>query len=176
MARIRGGRVLVGVLALGLAACGASEDRLNLGKAEIEIRQLAERVYGAEATVDNVRCPSSVPIQKDLSFICTVDIDGVPLRVSLLQTNEKGNVKFDQEQAVIFTQKLEDFVTSYAAEHGTPAGEVSCGTENVMTRAPGKELTCTVAFADGQPGVATLVVNDTSGKVGLTRLEPKPKG
>ena len=172
MARIRGGLAVAGVLALGLAACGGSDDRLNLGKAENEIRQLAERVYGSEATVDNVRCPSSVPIQKDLSFICTVDIDGVPLRVSLLQTNDKGNVKFDQEQAVIFTQKLEKFVSTYAAEHGRPAGEVSCGTEKVMTRAPGKELTCTVAFADGTSGVAQLVVNDTSGKVGLTSLGP----
>jgi Domain of unknown function (DUF4333) len=175
MARSRSGFALVGalVLAAGLGACSTSSSReLNVGRAETKIRQLADRAYAAEAKVDNVRCPASVPIEKGLTFFCTVDIDGVPLRVKVRQKDSRSNVRIDQVESVIFTSKLERFVASYGAGHDLATSDVTCGKGSVLTGAPGKVLTCKVKFADGGPGVAKVVVRDTNGGVGLARLGP----
>jgi hypothetical protein len=172
MARFRCGFAFAGVLAIVLAACSSSDSNdLNVDKAKSEIQKLADGAYSEEAKVDNVRCPKTVPIEKGLTFFCTVDIDGVPLRVRLRQKDAKGNVRIDQAEAVVFTKKLENFVSSYAAEHDEPTTKVACGKRTVLTGAPGQVLTCTVTFADGKSGVAKVVVNDTAGKVGLTSIK-----
>lgn len=172
MARFRCGLALVGALILVLTGCSSDTKPLDLPKAEREIRQLALKVYDAEAKVGPVRCPSEVPIKKGLTVFCTVEIDGAPLKINLHQTDDRGNVRIDQGQAVIFTKKMEAFVASYATKHGTPTSAVSCGHSTVLTRAPGKEVSCTVTFADGTTGVAKLVVRDTTGKVGLISIKP----
>lgn len=172
MARFRCGLALVGALAMLLTACSSSDSHeLDVDKAKSEIRQLSDKEYSAEAKVGAVRCPKRVPLEQGLTFFCTVDIDGVPLRVSLRQKDGKGNVRIEGD-AVIFTTKLERFVTSYATEHAMPTTDVTCGKETVLTGAPGTVLTCRVKFADGKAGVAKVVVNDTSGKVGLTSIKP----
>lgn len=158
---------------LVLAGCSTSTDanHLNVAKAEREIRKNASGVYAKEATVGAVRCPNDVPLKKHLVFTCTVNIDGVPLTVSLRQTDAKGNVRFHQAQAVIFTSKANDFVASYAGSHQQPTSKVSCGTAKVLIRSPQAVVTCKVTYADGTTGAAKLVVRDTSGKVALASLD-----
>lgn len=170
MVRLRCGLALAGALGLVLGACSSSSNNLDIGKAKQEITKLASDVYRKEATVGHVECPGSVEVKRGLTFSCTVDIDGVPLRVSLKQKDTKGNVRIDQTQSVIFTTKLENFVTTYAQQHDTPVKAVRCGNAKVITAAPGRVLTCTVDYAGGKHGRAKIVVNDTSGKVGLTAL------
>ncbi len=52
------------------------------------ITKLANHAYAAEAKVGQVKCPSiDVPRQKGLTFFCTVAIDGVPLRLTLRETD-----------------------------------------------------------------------------------------
>jgi hypothetical protein len=171
--RSRWGFAAIGVLVLTLAACGSDSDELNMDRATNKIDQLASNVYGSEATVGAVKCPDSVPLERSLTFFCTVEIDGAPLRIRLRQTNAKGNVRIEQADAVVFTDKLVDFVTGYAGENGEPGSEADCGKASVITGPPGKVLTCDVTYADGTPAVAKVVINDTDGKVGLTSLTPK---
>jgi hypothetical protein len=172
MIRPRCGLALLAALVLVLGACSTSGSKqLNIAKAKKEITKLADGVYSREATVGRVVCPNSVEVKRDLIVFCTVDIDGVPLRVSLKQTDTKGNVRIDQTQSVIFTSKLETFVSSYGQTHGTPVRAVRCGNAKVITAAPGKVLTCAVDFPGGRHGQAKIVVNDTTGKVGLTALK-----
>jgi uncharacterized low-complexity protein len=167
--------LVLGALTLVLAACGSSGDSssLDMGKARSEITQLATHAYSAEATVGEVKCPSiDVPLKKGLSFLCTVEIDGVPLRLSLRETDAKGNVHIDQNQALIITKKLEDFVGGYASQHGRPTSSVSCSKASVITATPGQKLPCTIAYANGTTGTAQVGVRDTTGKVALLNITP----
>ncbi len=172
MSRLRSGLVLVCGLALLAGACSSSGNKeLDLGKAEREIRKLSETAYGAEAPVGGVKCPKQVTEKKGAEFTCTVQIGGQPLLIALHQKDNRGNVRIDQVQAVIFTKKVEAFVATYAAQNGAPTTSVSCGDKLVSTRSPGERFSCTVDFADGTHGVAQLQVKDTNGKVGLQNLQ-----
>ncbi len=175
MRRILPVLVVLGALTPVLAACssGGDSSSLDLGKARAEITQLATHAYAAEATVGEVKCPSiDVPLKKGLTFLCTVEIDGVPLRLSLRETDAKGNVHIEQNQALIITKKLEDFVGGYANQHGRPTSAVSCSKARVLTATPGQKLPCTITYADGTTGTAQVGVRDTNGKVALLNITP----
>lgn len=167
MFRPRSWLALLCGLALLASGCSSDAKELDLGKAESSIRTLSEQAYGGEAAVGGVNCPTRVPLSQGLVFTCTIAIDGQPLLIALRQKDDEGNVRIDQVQAVIFTEKAEAFVASYASEQGSPTSSVSCGEHTVATRTPGERFSCTVAFADGRSGVAKLQVKDTDGKVGL---------
>ena len=168
MFRLRSALVLLGGLALLASACSSNDTRvLNLGKTEQAIRGLAVRAYGTEAEVGGVKCPKRVALQRGLMFTCTVAIDGQPLLISVRQKDDKGNVRINQVQAVVFTKKVEAFVASFAGRDGSPTTSVSCGEHTVATRSPGERFSCTVEFADGTSGVARLQVKNTGGLVGV---------
>jgi hypothetical protein len=170
--RLRSALVLLCGLALVASACSSDDSKvINLGKAEQAIRKLSLRAYGAEAEVGGVKCPKRVPLKNGSLFTCTVAIDGQPLLIGLRQKDNKGNVRIEQLQAVIFTKKAEAFVASYASQNGSPTSSVSCGQDTVATRAPGERFSCTVEFTDGTTGIAHLQVKDTDGKVGLQTLK-----
>jgi hypothetical protein len=172
MTRFRWGMAVVGAMALTLAACSSGSDELDMSRAKSKIDELATKVYGGESKVGAVKCPDSIPLEKAQSFTCTVAIDGAPLRIRLKQTDAKGNVHIEQADAVIYTAKLVDFVTTYAGEHDRPGTTVDCGKAPVIMGPPGEVLTCDVTFSDGTAGVAKVVINDTDGKVGLTSIKP----
>jgi hypothetical protein len=160
-------------LALLAGACSSDDTKqLNLGKAEQAIHKLAVRAYGTEAAVGGVQCPKRVLLKNGALFTCTIAIDGQPLLIALRQKDDKGNVRIEQAQAVVFTKKVETFVASYASQNGTPTSSVSCGKNTVATRSPGERFTCTVEFTDGTTGIAHMQVKDTDGKVGLQSLKP----
>jgi hypothetical protein len=170
---LRAGLGLIGVLILGAGACSSSApDQLNTSKAADEIHKLAVKAYSSEAEVGTVSCPGAVDMEKGGVFTCTVAINGVPLTISVRQKDNKGTVHFSQAEAVIFASKAEQFVASYADEHGTATSSVSCAKTKIITRAPGTKISCAVGYADGTTGVATLVVRDTVGKVGLVSIKP----
>jgi hypothetical protein len=173
--RFRTGLVMMGALVLGAVACSTSStpDTLNMSKARDSIRKLADSAYGEQADVGEVKCPGiAVPLKKGSSFFCTVDIDDVPLRLVLRQTDSNGHVHIDQNQALIFTKKLQDFVAAYTNGHGKPTSGVRCGSAKVITALPGAKLTCTITFADGSTGTAQVGVRDTTGKVALLSVKP----
>lgn len=175
MGRIRFGVVLVGALALVLSACGGGSDDsevLNLDKAKQEILRLSESAFSSQFRVGAVRCPSEVPQKKGLTFFCTVDIENEPLRVNIEQTDDAGNVKILQAQAVLVTQKMEEFVGSYLNKQGKTGSTVDCGDVLVHIETPGRQLKCSITYADGTKGVATLGVKDTTGTTPLISIKP----
>jgi hypothetical protein len=164
--------VLLCGLTLLASACSSDDAKeLDLGKAEQAIRKLALKAYSAEAEVGGLKCPKRVALQRGLVFTCTVAIDGQPLLISVRQKDDKGNVRINQAQAVVFTKKAEAFVASYASQNGSPTSSVSCGQDKVATRSPGERFSCTVEFTDGTTGIAQLQVKDADGKVGLQSLK-----
>jgi hypothetical protein len=173
MARFRIGLALVGALTFALGACGGSDtETLDVRKAGQEILRLSAEVYGSDFKVSNVRCPSRVPQEKGLTFFCTVEIEGQKLRVDLRQTDTKGGVRIHQAQAVLVTQKMNDFVASYLSGKGTPARKVNCGDKPIVIGTPGHKVKCTVTYTDGGKAVATLGVKDTTGNTPLLSVKP----
>jgi hypothetical protein len=170
--RLRSALVLIGGLALLAPACSSDgTQELNLGKAESEIRNLSDRMYGTEADVGAVTCPERVFYDRGSLFTCTIAIDGQPLLFGVRQTDDQGNVRIEPAQTVVFTKKAEALVATYAAGQGTPTTAVSCGEDSLATRSPGEYFSCTVTFADGTSGVARLQVKNTAGDVGLQDLK-----
>jgi hypothetical protein len=157
-----------------LGACsGSGSKSLDMGAARAKIATLASAAYGREAIIGEVKCPQqAVELKKGQSFFCTVDVDGVPLRVTLRETDAKGNVHIDQNQALLFTDKLESFVGTYANQHGRPVSKVACSPQKVVTRVPGDKVSCSLTFADGSAGTAQVGVKDTKGNVALLSIKP----
>jgi hypothetical protein len=170
--RLRSALVLLCGLALLATACSSDNTKvLNLAKAASSIRALAVRAYGSEAEIGGVKCPKQVAPQRGSVFTCTVAIDGQPLLIGVSQKDNKGNVRINQAQAVIFTKKAEEAVASFAAQGGSPTSSVSCGVHTVATRSPGEYFSCSVEYVDGTTGIARLQVKDTNGKVGIQKLK-----
>ena len=159
-------------LALLAPACSSDGDKLlDLAKAEASITDLTATTFEDEAEIGKVRCPTEVVVKQGAVFFCTVDIDGQPLLIRVTQRDQQGNVRIESAQAVVFTEKVETFVASYAAQNGAPTTSVSCGDKTLATRTPGEYFTCTVEFEDGTSGVARLQVKNTEGQIGMQSLK-----
>ncbi len=173
MARVRWWLVPgVVALALGLGACGGGSDHgsVNMGVQRASVLRLAAQKYGGQATIGEVRCPDEVPQEKGRAFFCTVELDGVPLRLIMRETDDQGHTHIAQAEAAVFLRKAEALVTGYAARQGRPVQQVSCGKGTVRTAVPGTEVPCSVTFANGTRGRAVIGVKDTNNNVVLVSL------
>lgn len=162
--------VVPGLLVVALGACSGSKPALvNMGPARSEILQLATQY---RLTVGEVRCPEEVPRRKGYAFFCTVDLDGVPLRLVLRETNDQGATHIAQTQAVVLTSRVEGFIAEYANAHGHPVAAVSCGKATVRTEVPGTKVTCVVTYANGSKGKGVVGVKDTRNQMVIVSLTP----
>lgn len=167
-----GPAVLVLVGALGACGGGSTPKSLNLAPARQNLAELANQQYGAATTVGIVRCPQSVEQKQGNNFFCTVELDGVPLRVDVVQTDDQGALSFQQAQAVLVTKNLEAAASSAAAGQGTPTSKVSCGATPVLVETPGHEVSCAVTFTNGSTGVAKFKVTAVTGDPALVDIGP----
>jgi hypothetical protein len=155
----------LGVLALSLTlvACGGggSHGSVNMGTARTEIMYRVSH-HWPNLTVGEVRCPAEVPLEKGRAFFCTVQLDGVPLRLVLRETNGQGATRIGRVESVLFPRQLEAFVANYANEHRRPVAGVSCGKAPVLTEVPGKTVSCVITWADGTKGKAVIGVKNTT--------------
>ena len=144
MARFRFGLALVGALALTLSRLwrlgeDAPEHR---ARPSSEILEIVDGVYGDQSTVDDVRCPDEVPMEEGLTFICTVDIDGVPLRVAVTPDQRRGRGEHPtRPRPCCVTKKIEDVVASYVSRaREARAARSRAATTTFLVRSPGKEM------------------------------------
>ncbi|HEY3723555.1 MAG TPA: DUF4333 domain-containing protein [Acidimicrobiia bacterium] len=174
MARVRWWPVLVtGALALALGGCGGSDHgSVDMGVARTGILQLASRQYRGKATVGEVKCPEDVPLEKGRAFFCTVELDGVPLRLVLRQTDDGGDTHIAQAESVLLVPQLDAFVARYANGRGRPVADVSCGKGRVLTEKPGTRVRCSVTYANGSNGRAVIGVKDTKDNYVLVSITP----
>jgi hypothetical protein len=174
--RFRRGLVALGAFAFVVSACSSgssSTPQLPTSRARPAILYWAARKYGADATIGAVRCPQErVPKRRGFRFVCTVDIDRVPLHLVVTETDRHGRMEWVQSEALIVTKKAEEAVAIYADQHGRPTRKVSCGSTSVLTRIPGQKIACEVTSADGTKGVAVLGVQDLHSNVALLSLTP----
>ena len=164
----------IGALALVLGACGGGSDHgsVDMGVARTGILQLASQQYRGKATIGEVKCPEEVPLEKGRAFFCTVELDGVPLRLVLRQTDDAGDTRIAQAESVLLVAQLETFVARYATSRGRPVADVSCGKGKVLTETPGTKVRCSVTYANGSTGRAVIGVKDTKDNYVLVSITP----
>jgi len=49
-------------------------------------------------TAPEVTCPESAPMEKDNTFNCSVVVDGQTIEVKVTQTDDQGNVTWEEVQ------------------------------------------------------------------------------
>lgn len=165
---------VVVMLVVAVSACGGSSTpkSLDLSATRQKITELANQGFGAKTTIGIVRCPQSVAQKQGNDFFCTVEVGGVPLRITVSQTDDQGAQSFQQGQAVLDRAALEATAASKAAGQGTPTTNVSCGTTPVLVETPGHEISCAVTFVGGATGVAKFKVTDLEGNAALVDIAP----
>jgi hypothetical protein len=146
-----------------LGACGGN-DTLDTDKAANEIRKgLADQ---GEVEVDKVTCPEDVLPEKDATFECTATLEGQRLRITVTQTDDKGNVHWEADQALIDLRKAESEVAKEIADQTGVPVRVDCGTRTVSINDPGDTLTCEYRAQDGTAeGTISVTVKDKKGNV-----------
>jgi hypothetical protein len=150
-----------GVVAAAPVPSGAATLHAAPVKREIA-RQMAATYPGL--TFGNVACPDGVTRRADVTFTCTVQLPGAFVFVDVTQTDGRGQVGFENVQAVLDRKQLEAFVAGNAS---LPAS-VSCGTTAWIIVRPGRVVTCHAAIADGSQRDVQVTVRDTSGNVTIT--------
>jgi hypothetical protein len=165
---------LLGALAVVLAACGGdgSAKQVNLRRAEATIRARAEQALGADATIGRVRCPGRVEQKRGVTFGCTVQVDDQALPFVVRVTSSAGAVRVDQAASLLVTEKVEQFITDYAADNGEHVQSVDCGPTRYLVRARGTKVTCEVVRADGSRIPAVVGVRDAKGNTALISFGP----
>jgi hypothetical protein len=148
------------VVAIGAPAGAATIDPRPV-RAEIA-RQVSATYPGL--AFGNVACPDGVTRRTGTRFTCTVQLPGTFLRLTATQTDSRGTVTFDTEQAVLSRQSLEEFV----AANASVAATVTCGNAGWLVVRPGQQLSCRAALADGATRDVQLTVRDTAGNVTIT--------
>ncbi len=149
-----------------LVACGAA--RLDTTEMRSQIASTLRTRY-APASVGAVTCPGKVRARKGASFRCTVDVGGVPVAVTVKQTDAEGSLSLSTDKAVIVVAKVHDDLThqlqaAYRSDSGVPPVTVDCGPDEVQVLAVGAHLRCTAATPAGSLAYQVRV-RDTAGTV-----------
>jgi hypothetical protein len=178
MARLRFLLAPLGALVIVLAACGSGSEAtpVNLRRAEATIRARAEQALGADATIGRVRCPGHVEQKRGVTFGCTVQVDDQALPYVVQVTSAAGAVRVEPAASLLVTQKVEQFITDYAADNGEQVQAVDCGPTRYLVRARGTKVSCEVVRADGSRIPAVVGVRDALGNTALISFGPTKDG
>ena len=149
------------LVALALAACGSS-DEIDIGKAERVIRDGVSTQLGVPVEV--VRCPEKVKRAKGNDFSCTATIGTESLRIKVVQTDGKGNVRYSNDQAVIDLRKARDEIAGSIKQQTGIAVSVDCGERHYEVHDPKDTFECKASDGTVQRTVR-ITVKDTQGNI-----------
>jgi uncharacterized protein (UPF0212 family) len=151
--------LLVGAL-VGLSACTSGPDQLDVARVRRAVDTRARLDYPG-VPLGQTRCPKAVDKRRGGSFVCTVPVGSLKLRVRVAQRDANGHIQLAAQQAVIQKTSAEQFV----AQHASISAVVNCGTQAVLVLAPGARFPCSVSFTDGTMQTVSVRVVDTAGTV-----------
>jgi hypothetical protein len=161
-----GSVLLVGSFAL-LAACSSNSDpKVDLTKAKPGLEQKIQKDWFPSLEVGAVTCPSEeVPRSKGKLTGCTVVVEGETVRFKVIQTNGQGGVAPLRFEAILSTDKAEEFIMTKIADVAT----VDCGTAAYFVREPGKQFNCAVTATNGRASEVYFRVLDPKGNIRFVR-------
>lgn len=166
---LRGARVTL-VMSAALVVLGACSVSVSTGKSlNVEKGEKAfERVIESQtgASVDRVDCPER-KIKKGDVFECTASLDGQSLRLKVTQTDDKGNVDFRADQAIIVVEKAQSQIGSEIQRQTGVSVRVTCSDHKFLFEDVGATFECPLqaASSSATSGVVTVVVKDLDGNV-----------
>jgi hypothetical protein len=160
----RGLMLVVSALLVGLVGT-AHAATLKPGAVREEIgRQLTATYPGL--TFGNVACPDGVARKQDVTFTCTVQLPGTFLLVNATQTDRRGTVTFETNEAVVAKLSLEAFVAANASLPAT----VTCGATPWLVVRAGQQVTCHASIADGSQHDVHVTIRDAAGNATITAV------
>ena len=145
---------------VGLSACASGPDQLDVARVRRAVDARARLDYPGVA-LGLTRCPNTVDKRRGASFVCTVPVGNLKLRVRVAQRDANGHIQLAAQQAVIQKPSVEQFV----AQHASISAMVSCGTQAVLVLEPGARFPCSVSFNDGTMQTVSVRVVDAAGTV-----------
>jgi uncharacterized protein (UPF0212 family) len=151
--------LIIGAL-IGLSACASGPDQLDVARVRRAVDTRARADYPG-VPLGRTRCPKAVDKRRGASFVCTVPVGDLKLRVRVAQRDANGHVQLAAQQAVIQKTSVEQFV----AQHASISATVNCGTQAVLVLAPAARFPCSVSFTDGTMQTVSVRVVDTAGTV-----------
>lgn len=158
-------------LALGAcsfhASCGGK--KLDTKKGETAIGKMLEDASGGLHA--KVTCPTDVELKKDVVCECTTEMEGVPGRVKVTQTDDDGNVHFDMVEGYVFGAKLEQLIVDRLKQQTGVDGKVECG-DRVRASKPDSTFRCTAHAPNGDTLAVDIKITDTQGNVDLKFSQP----
>lgn len=139
---------LICSLAVLAALTGCAQSKLDTARAQRKIPAQLAAVY-RPAAVGSMSCtPRKVALKPGGTFRCNTAIDGQPVSVQVVEDDDKGNVSFHLDKAVVVTQRASHELASNLA-HQQRAGKVAvaCPGPNARVLAVGQAFDCRVTFA-----------------------------
>ncbi len=154
-----GWRLLAVTLAAGalLGACGSSSSTLDTGRVE---RAVSASILAQRGLRTTVTCPSNVPLKAGYSFTCNAKLDVGTYPVTVVVTNSKGHVRYENHAPLIALniEKVENAIAFSIASQRHLQASVTCPAE-VLQKA-GIVFKCTAVVA-GKPTRYPFLVTQT---------------
>lgn len=159
--------VLTSVALVVLGACSASVSTgksLNVDKGEKAFKAALESQTGA--SVERVDCPERT-VKKGDVFNCTAILDGQSLRLKVTQKDDRGNVDFGTDQAIISVERAQSEIGGeIQRQTGVPV-RVTCSDHKILVQDAGATFDCRFQATSSSTasGVVTVVVKDGDGNI-----------
>ena len=173
MPPLRKSAAAVAFLALGATACGGttsgatSARRVNQAQVELQLT-LRAKEQSPRLTVGKATCPADITARTGVTFECSVQIEGQPVRYNVTISEILGSqaqYRFQALQAIIDLSTVADFIRSRLDEHWRGA-TIDCGKSKFRLADIGATIDCTV-FDGAATRYIQAVVEDRDGSVTL---------
>jgi hypothetical protein len=162
------GAVALAALAVLSGAATACSGAGRVDTRDVERSLIADYVVVEGVSVDAADCPNQVDRGAGGSFICTVTVDGQDLAVRVVQVDDDGTVRFEQQQVVFDANQV---AIDVAAEMGRELGQpvtATCGSSPLIVADEGELVRCDVVDENG----TTLAVDAEVGDDGVLSVTP----
>ena len=140
---------LVTAVAVGCGGSGRVDTR------EVERALVADFVPIEGVAVDGAECPNQVDRGAGGSFLCTVTVEGQELEVRVVQVDDDGAVRFEQQQTVFEAAQVNGQVATQVGRELGQLVTATCGDSSLIVVDPGGRVTCEVRDENGS--VLTVV-------------------
>lgn len=152
--------VLVGVL------LSRAVNTVSTEQAQAEIVRTTQSIAGVAPA--DVHCPTDIPVKAGTTFSCTAQLDGQPVRYTVREQDDKGNVHIDSDGFVVVAALVNTLQQQIGQQVGGPV-TVTCDTggRKILLAGPGTQISCTAAAADNPANTIRIAatVTDQQGNI-----------
>lgn len=134
--------------ALAVVGCAASLDTAKLQTS------IQAKLGEVDLTASSITCPTSIEVKAGATFDCTATVNDIPVKVTVSQKDDQGNVSYEIGNEVFSTEKVKPAIQDAFTKQGATAVTVSCP-KGVVLQGGNGSFQCT-ATVDGQPAKITV--------------------